>query len=301
MTDEKLNELWVLPTNAKVLLRIDGKTPVYTSKSLRESFIKALAKHPVLKQHIGLMAKLVNKKILNPAWQNKGFLSVLKRSIRTPKRDKITVAFYVPRTGKIFIIIDNNTNWFLHYPNKLLTNTTIHEFCHKFSHEKAVSFWSMYKEELTKFYVGFFRSLFSIPIEKDITKLCEKYARLLLVMFEQKTTRVKTLGLAFGRMKRFIKAIGKHSPLANIDDLIDKHFQLIFEIFKATNTERLLNAIKSNLGIVVHLYKSYSKMGLPEVTNLCFQELFYPSEVVCVLSQEGIGMDKWINMIRKFV
>jgi len=301
MPDNKLQELWVLPTNAKVLLKIDGKTPVYTSKSLRKSFVKSLAKHPVLKQHIELMTKLVNKKILNPAWQSRGFLSVLKRSIISPKRDKIIVAFYVPKTGKIFIIIDNNTNWFLHYPNKLLTNTTIHEFCHKFSHEKAASFWNMYKEELTKFYVGFFTSLFSIPPEKDITKLCEKYAKLLLVMFEQKSSKVKTLAAAFTRMKRFIRAIAKHSPLSNTEELIDKHFELIFDVFKATNTERLLNAVKKNLGIIIHLYRSYKKMGILDVGNLCFQELYAPSEVICVLSQEGIGMDKWINMIRKFV
>ncbi len=300
MANSKLQELWVIPIGSKLLLKIDGH-PIYTSKGLRESFVKALTKHPVLRQHIGLMTKLVNKKILNPGWQSKGFIQVLKRSIKTPKQDKITVAFYVPRTGKIFIIIDNNTNWYLHYPNELLTETVIHEFCHKFSHEKASSFWTMYKDELTTFYVNFFRSLFSIPPEKDLRKICQKYAKLLLVLFEQKTTKTKTIGQALTRMKKFLVVMAKNSPLPDVDEVVEKHFKLIFDLFKATNTQRLLNVLQENIGIIIHLYKAYIKMGLATGNSLHFQELYSPSEVICILSQEGIAMDKWIQMIKKFV
>ncbi len=302
MPDKNLQELWVLPVNSRVLAVIDKKFPLYTSDWLQNAYIKALSKYPALKPHIDLLTKLVKNKVLNPCWQSKGVISVLKRSILEPRREKIIVGFYIPKLKKIFIVIDNNTNWFLHYSNTLLIETTLHEFAHKFSVEKIASFWATYKEDLAKFYSYFFKSLFVIAEDKNIDEISLMYVKTLLIIMEQKKTKVKTFSQLFSRMSKYLNLISKYSELSPEDSKkkAEGLYKTIQGLMTAKTNEQLIQRWKDNVSTIRHLYTAYSKMELQDVSSICFQELFYPSEIICILSQGGLLLDKWLKLIKKF-
>src|SRR4030042_4162195 len=143
---EQLQELFVLPENPRLAIKIDG-IPLYTSDRMQERFIKALSKTGYLSGLIQEIDIIVRKKQdIVPCWQEKSAIKFIARKILNSIDDPGFAAIYMPETKKIYIVLDIYINWFLSYSNRLLERIVIHELVHYCEDRNPSKFLSLFKD-----------------------------------------------------------------------------------------------------------------------------------------------------------
>jgi len=109
----------------------------------------------------------------------------IMRKIFSPKSSRTVVAIFDPaKTKKIYVLMDNNVNFFTYAANSRLALYTIHELIHMFADKKPASFLNRFKPELISYYKTVWKTIFSLDEKKINDKEIEKIIKFLFRKIE---------------------------------------------------------------------------------------------------------------------
>jgi len=294
-----LNEVFVVPTGLHVVARLDG-IELFGSDGLNKSFIKALTKSKRTKSAAKKVESLVDRKQIVPCFLSKTILGFVARKFFTPRSQRATVAFFEPvKTKKIYVLIDNNVNFFAHVSNNYIAAVTVHELMHMVASKKPTMFFNLFKPELITYYKNLWRIIFSLEKDKikdsDVEEVVSFMFRKLELSGKEITN--SSLGKYFNVL---------HSTFSSITTLGEDEFTRQLRDYIVTvklflrNFEVFFSLARKFSHIIGPLYSSYKQsFGYKNLNVFCVQELIYPSEVICICSEHGLGakVSKAINQL----
>lgn len=281
----KLNELFAAPTGDVYLAaRIFGIS-LYTSDKLKVKYINALSKSGRLEPVMGKIQDFVTKGIIVPVYStNSMFKSIFKMQ---PVQIK-NFAGFLAGNGKIYILVETDSNLFSFTSNDALASVTIHELMHYVASHHLKEFYSIFKGDLEKFYKNYFSNILSCNDEKikdqQLQQLVEfinfklepiseipnlmliKYHELLLSTFQDATTL---------KPEEFNNLTTKYVSFVKILQKL---------IFSGASTATV-NMIMKNKAMIHPLYLSYKKsFNINPLVDrtLCYQEFWSTSEIISV-------------------
>lgn len=288
-------ELFALPINTYEVANLDG-WKLYSSDSLKRKFIESMYKisrsNPIAKD----VEKMVGKSKIIPCWINKGLFGLLLFKAFAPKGTQGILGFYYPKEDQIYLLIDNNIS-FGFASNTRLSNLMIHESIHMSASHMKNNFIILFTPEFTAYYTAMVEFIFKTDgeINKEVTTLFN----FLFKNFEFKNVK---------NLKPFFEIYHKL-----MFDLFRNKSKLGTEEFDKTlldfmNFIRLyfrdINGFISSLRNYTHIYRGllsgYEKgLKVRNTTSLCIQELFFPSEIICIYS-ELCGKGQMSKIYRAF-
>jgi len=284
LVDEELQELWAVPIRLKPIVKLDDST-FYGSDKLNEKFIISLGKQDRTKGIIKKLESMVKKKKVNPCFFTKGFIGFIAWRIFAPLSTKSIMGFYDPNnTKRIYILLNNSANIFTYASDSAMAKLTIHELVHMISHE-TTKFMSLFKKEMISYYKAYFKRMFSLN-----NKFSDKDAEKVLIFIYKTFEKGGKTGNS--ELVKYFKFLEKTlKPFTTIDnDLFIK--QLTDLIIIAKLYFKNINAFFANLRKFKHilqpLYHAYNDaFGMKNLSTLCIQELFYPSEIISIYSEKS--------------
>ncbi len=278
----QVNELFALPVNLEPVLYTDG-IMIYSSETLKSKFVEAIKAFPSTEDIAPYIEKLIKDEKIIPCFMNKGVLKFLSYKFFTPKEEKGILGFYHLGQKKVFILVENNITFYGKGNDKAITLTLLHECMHLLADLKPSTYWKMFESELKAYYQALITNLFNLKSKADVSKLTK-----LLVLLEG--AKMQKTGPLIKKYKQIVKDITTDTKLEEheYDRVFSTYFEMIDLGFK--DAQRLIYRIYAKdrdvINVIISLYKSY-KIAFGVVNNITtpFQELFAPSEVLCVMSE----------------
>jgi len=271
----------------KPALNFEGKE-LYTSEYLKDLYERSILDSKYGKVIYNEIKELLDRDIIVPVWVEKSFLKrtfIKIFGIADPIHS--IGAFYSKEDNKIYIFVDNNINVFSWALDDKFVSLTIHEGVHLVSGNKPQRFFSLFKNEFMEFYKNFFYDFFNIPknLKVDLKRIVEytySLERSYLRSFNPKEYK-KILTNTF--LKNFEKDSDEYKKT------LFKINKITFMIYRVTRDQLFVakNAFLF-LDIKKNLMNSYKKtFGMkPPKDVLFYQECFYPSEIISILSEMKI-------------
>jgi len=282
-----LDELFAPPVGLKVVAKLDGQE-LFGSEKLKLAFVEAISKSGRAKGSANKIKSLVKKRKIVPCFFEKSIRQFIMRKIFSPKSSRTVVAIFDPaKTKKIYVLMDNNVNFFTYAANSRLALYTIHELIHMFADKKPASFLNRFKPELISYYKTVWKTIFSLDEKKINDKEIEKIIKFLFRKIELNPKQVsnsdltqyyKLLDSAFSEVttlqkEQFIKRLRTYIVAIKI-------FIINFRVF--------YKSISKFMSVIGPLYSGYKQaFNIKNINVLCVQELIYPSEVISICSEHG--------------
>ncbi len=274
-------ELFALPFNTYEVANLDG-WKLYSSDSLKRKFSESMYKVSRTKPIAKEIEDLVYKNTIVPCWINKGIFRLAIFKIFAPTGSKTVLGFYIARHDQIYLLMDNSMS-FGFASNIKLANLLIHESMHMAATHMKGRFLSLFNNEITEFYKAMAEHIFKT--KGDITKEAKILTNFLFKKFEfSKEHNVRAFtNLYFKLMDKLFR---KRSMLddGEFDQVLTDYVNFVRLYFRDIN--RFVKSLRSNSHIYRGLLIGYEK-GLKVRNNvsLCIQELFFPSEIICMYSE----------------
>lgn len=282
--EDQLNEVFASPFGLKPVVKIDG-APLYGSDSLNESYLKAIEKSGRTSPAALKFRGLVEKKRIVPCFLTKGVLQFVAWKVFAPVHMQSIMGFYDPtKTKRVYILIQNNSNIFSFVSNDFLARLTIHELMHMLADLKTSLFMNMFSSELTAYYKTFFQMVFSI---NDLdTGRVDRILKFIFMDIERRSEKLTngTLNKYSDLLKKELSEVSSLTPL-KFDEMLLDYFTII-KLY-LTNVAKFFASRDKFKHILIPLYLSYrNTFNMKNLTTVCIQELIFPSEVICILSEE---------------
>jgi len=284
---KKITELFAATKgNLKIVDKIAGN-PIYSSAELQLNYLRAMEKSgrvgPIMKK----LRELVKNNRVIPAYTTDSFFkSILKKR---PLNMKGTVGFSVGSSGLIYILVETEANIFSFTNNDSLAIITIHELTHTSAKLKSKSFYNLFKSDLENFYSFYFSKLFSCdPKRVDQRKLAN------LIDFIYKGEKIYWLNNK--RLKEYFDLLGdafkEHTTLpANMFERVQTDYivalKIIQKFISHEHEQEISKVLMSFKHIFSPFYTSYKHVfGIDPLKEryMCYQELWVPSEIICITS-----------------
>lgn len=280
MPNQIQQEIFALPVGNKLVATVDGMK-LYSNKSLKENYIKAMESVKETKPFVNEISDLVNREKIVPCWMNKGLLKLIAYKVYAPISVKGILGFYHPEHKKLFLLIDNNV-FFGFAPNKFLSVLTVHESTHMFAHEQPSKFLSNFEKEMEQWYYHFFVDYFDLDISKK-----DFVAKEIVDYLFKKVERVSTDRISSRMIKGYQELITKLcKPITTLseDDFNQRlnNMLTMIRIF-SDDPNAFMKVYTRYKSLVNSMYEAYKHaFGFRNLTTLCVQELIYPSEVASI-------------------
>lgn len=264
----------------------------YTNENLRQKFIMSLMKHTPVKVHTTI-EKLVEKKIIIPAFLTKSTFSwYVKNKLDPEQDDKMSGVrgFYIPKEKKIFVLIDAGYKVLGWVPDQYLAGVTLHECMHMAAKKDPKKFLQVNIKPLYDYYSTFLDYVFIT--NKNIDKADVVKWITYLYGFETRKN-----GLASGEYGTLIdKAVKSHTQLEH-KEMVNRIIHIIKYTFGTygANGSKLMNIIREQSNVYRALMTSYIKAFGFRPRTLAYQELFTPSEVICILATMELGKNRYVS------
>jgi len=284
MIEEQLQqvqqEIFALPVNMKVVASIDGMD-LFSNESLQKRYVKAMRKAKRTKPIADKIEELTERETIIPCFLTKNLISLTAFKVFAPRGVKTIRGFYHSESDKIILLIDNNISWGF-ASNDFLSLLTLHEGMHMFANQKKMAFLSEFKNDLTRYYNEMYNTMFHLNNAKvDISPLIS----FMYKIFEMPMKGLKNKDLITYH-DMMIKMFLPHTSLdKETFERFTRDYILLVKIYdKSINS--FLNIVKAYPHITTPMYEAYSKaFNAERVQTICIQELIYPSEVICIMSE----------------
>lgn len=288
---KNITELFAPPIGLRAIT-VFGSMKLYTSKSLKKNYIKAMNKTEKLKPVIRNVSKLIENDIIVPAFMTKGIVRTfvyrmfnLDRARSADqyfkKEFKNVYGFYESGSKKIYLLISNNINIFGITSNDLLANLTVHESAHMLAAKKPRKFMSTFRDDLMKYYTYYFNEVLSLKGN------CSKTILFIIQMMFNRFERGKDISnkdlVAYHSMLMKFKSRSQLED-GEFDRRVRDYIVAVKLFVKSTSVFiRNMNRYMQLLLPLEHAYKK--AFGGYDAGNLVIQELLFPSEVIAVASE----------------
>jgi hypothetical protein len=283
MSDVIQQEFFALPVAPRIVAKIDG-VPLYGSKSLNFMFLMSLGKVQKTKAIKEELRDLVEKQIIVPCWLQRGVLKVRKFIINEKGAIRHIAGFYDPRSKKVYILIDNQINKWGFASNKVLSDLTVHECIHMFADRAPSKFFSIFKDDLKKFYYEYFNIVFDFG-DKPVKEM-DNITRFMFMGIERK---VAGSGLTNSLLKRYHTYLDKN--LRKYSNLKGKEFEkrlndyIAVLKYYAKDISVFLNIRDKYTQILGPIQQAYRKTFGSTTDTIPIQELFLSSEIIAVSTE----------------
>lgn len=277
----EISELFAAPRgNLQRVVNYGGVT-FYTSSVLKQNFIKAISKSGRTSPIAGTVAKLITKQEFFPCYLTDRILKTILK--KQPPEFKGYAGLSL---GKyIFVFVDNQTNIFGFASNNDLSITTLHELIHKSADKFKLRFLSTFKSELTSYYKNYWSQLFMIERGSLSDKTAYRIIEFLFRNTEAGKRDNKSLVKYHGMLLETFKEISTLKE-DELQKKVTKYIVLIKIVWKGMSSGApglIEKAVFANREIIVPLYTAYKTtfgINVKHIKELCYQELYAPSEVI---------------------
>lgn len=277
----QINELFAAP-KGNLSVAVDyGSFKVYTSPTLKKNFLMAMAKTSRVKPVANTIAKLMMQNEFIPCYlTDKVYKALLKKQ---PPGLKGTVGQTVGNL--ILVYVDNDTNIFGFATNDKLSITALHELIHKASRKFPSFFLQSFKTELSLFYSYYLNTIFSIKKgEMNLKEVNE----LVKFLYNRGINPRGSNKFLIEYHKRLTEMFRDKTTLDDItfQKLVNQFIVMIKIIWKGelgmnpTLVERAVFANKQLISPLYYAYKAVFGINIKHIKEMCYQELFEPSEVI---------------------
>ena len=273
------------------IIKYDG-VEFYTNEKLRQKFILSLMKHTPTKSH-NTIIKLINKKTIIPAFLTKSTFSwYVKNQLDTEQDDKMSGVrgFYSPRTKKIFILIDAGYKVLGWVPDQYLAGVTLHECMHMAAKVDPKKFLTTNIKPLYDYYSTFLDQVFITGKKFDR----EKVVKWIDYMYNFEIGKGKLSAGDYGMLIH--NSVRPNTKLSK-EEMINRVKYIIRYAFNTYGAggSKLMNVIRENINVYRALMQSYKVAFRFTPRTLAYQELFTPSEVICILATMELGTNKYVS------
>jgi len=280
--NDQLTEVFVPPVGLRPVAKIDGN-PLFGSNLLNTQYLKAIDKCGRTKAAYSKFENLLEKRKIIPCFLTRGFGGFVAWKIFAPVSGQSILGFYDKGHGKVYILMSNNANVFSFVGNNFLGKLTIHELMHMFANEKKALFLTMFKTELISYYKHLWQRIFSINEIPD--KTAEKIVRFIFLEIENSKV------FSNSSIMKYNALLNKElRPLSTINE--DKFsnmltdYMVLIKIF-TTSIDKFFQSRGKYKHIIAPMYHAYNDaFSMRNLTTICIQELIYPSEVICIASED---------------
>ena len=297
---KQITELFAAPRGKLQLVMNYGGVKIYTSSVLKQNFVKAMIKSSRTAPIVSTMVKLMGKGEFIPCYLTDRIIkSILKKQ---PPEFK---GFAGQTLGKyILVFVDNDTNIFGFASNNDLSITSLHELIHKASNKYPKQFLSTFKQELTSYYKNYWSQLFMTERNGLDDKTVQRMIAFIYKNTERNIPSNKIL-IEYHRM--LLETFGDISTLPpdKFKKLVTDYIVLIKITFKAMTSSApslIVKATYANRHIVAPLYTAYKTtfgINVRHIKELCYQELYAPSEVISLPALIKRPSQKVYKMVNK--
>jgi hypothetical protein len=281
---DKINEMFALPIGMKKVMTLNGEE-LYTSQVLKDKLKVALSKTDHTRAVSSSINKMIDKEKLIPVFYNKRIFNLIIFKVFAPNgMSNSTLGFYSQTHDKIILILDNNTS-FGFASNQWMGALTIHELMHRGATKLKSTFFNIFKEELSKYYLKTYSVLLEISeINKDMKDKVENHIDYLTkIEMSPKNISLKEF---LKTNEKFLYSIEKYSSLHEDDakNRINNYLDAIYTYF--TNPDNYLTGFRSEFYPTAKaLFKGYEALFDERPATLVIQEAIYPSEVIAIFSE----------------
>jgi hypothetical protein len=229
------------------------------------------------------------------------FLPFIKNIIKSLKDEYFALhilGYFNPATRVLRVVVENNPDAIIDNENRFL-DTVLHEMCHLAANDNVNNFSKLYKNHLDKFYTILFETLsqeHSRYIEKVIIK-SSGYEHdpntVKKVKNDVYTALLSQESAKVDRVAEWDKWID--SIITKMDG--DYNYSVLFMTWWTYLTNMYFKDQSLSTPIWHLIYDTYKDCGwsIPPIYKF-YQELLFPSEVICVYSREYKNTDP--NIIR---
>jgi len=277
----QISELFAAPRGNLELAMSFGGVKLYTSSVLRQNFIKAMSKTSRVAPIVKTVIKLMKKGEFIPCYLTDKVLKVILK--RQPPEFKgyagLTLGKY------ILTFVDNETNIFGFASNNELSITTLHELIHKASNKNPKLFYQTFKTEFTLFYNFYWSRVFSVKRGGLGVKETQALVEFLYFTTESRDRSNKALSTYYKKLMDTFSGITTLNK-EQLEKLVTQYIILIKIVWKgmSSNAPSLIEkAVFANRSLIVPLYTAYKTVfgiNVKSIKELCYQELYAPSEVI---------------------
>lgn len=280
---DQITELFAAPRGQLELVVTIGGVKIYSSPSLKQNFLKAMSKSSRVAPIVKTVEKLIDKGEFIPCYLTDKIVKTILR--RQPPEFK---GYAGTTFGQyILVYVDNDTNIFGFASNNELSITTLHELIHKASNKFSKQFFNAFVSEMTVFYHFYWSRIFSLDQKKLNVKDIKEIISFLYFNIEKHGERNdnKVLNQYYSLLHEKLKPASTLDD-AEIDKLIQDYIVLIKIIWKASKSHApalIDKATYANKHLIAPLYTAYKVafgINVRQIAELCYQELFFPSEVI---------------------
>jgi hypothetical protein len=287
-----VNEIFALPIGLKPI-PVFGSLRLFTSDSLKKSYIESMINTPKMSSVSDKLSKLVNDELIIPCFLTKGIIStIIFKMFPTDRarndeqffREEMRNAFgfYESGSKRIYILISNQINKLGFADNEKLASISIHESAHMAASKKPSKFIGTFNKILFDYYSLYFTHIFSLKRCND--KLIEDIIQFLFVRFEKSTS------VTINKLNEYHNLILNFRDMStaknSFDKVVDDLFVAISLFVKSTS--QFVKNMNKFIHITDALQMAYDGVFHGrDPGNIPIQELLFPSEVIAVGSEIG--------------
>jgi hypothetical protein len=279
---DNVQEMLALPFKVKPVATFDNMFTLYSSNRLKLKFAKMLTKEKLTRPASSKLSKLVFKGKIVPAFVSKGMLRYFaSKLLGNPMRG--IAGFYNPKTKKIYVLVDTQSNIFGFSSDKILSYTAVHECMHMCASFHPGRFWSLFKDYITKYYDYVFR--YCLGIEPGVDFDVGPIRDFLWNNFElgwksaSKSTIVK-----YGKLLQEYKKVSFLPPNKFEERVEHIQFIMIAAMWKPQAIQGMYykKDYEDLFRCLYNGYKKVFKIKKPYNYTFAYQEFLIPSEIICI-------------------
>lgn len=295
----EINEIFAAPMGDLRIVATFGGIKIHTSENLIKKFLKAMSKNSRTMPITPVLLKLMEKKEFMPCYLTDKISKSLLR--KQPPEFKGYVGMTL---GKyIFVFVDNDSNIFGFASNNQLAITTLHELIHKSSQAFPNAFFTTFKNDLISFYKNYWIKIFSLDEKKIEDKNIQEIVYFLYTNTETDNRNESSLTKYY---KHLSNLCINTTTLSNkqIQNLIKEYIVLIKILWKglSKNPDLIEKIVLKKKHFITPLYHAYTKsfgINVKHIQELCYQELYAPSEVISLPALVKQPNPKVYKLIKK--
>jgi len=296
--NEFISELFAVPINLYPVGDLFGIT-LYSSNDLKEKFkevFKDIKRANKIEKYI---SKLVDNGIIVPCFSTKSIGAIILKKIIKKlfyKGSPKLLAFFEGNENKIFILIDNTSNFFGVSTNEQIVEYTIHELIHMMADELgAKEFLSHFGRYLYTFYENLFYHDFNLDEKKNYKNTIKEIVNL-MVENESLLWKTDVFNKNIDALRK-LKKYSKDDP-ETFERKILRYQHFSFQTLHNTDPRVFGKLFEHYFNIIENSYEKIIKKNIQSKVSFFYQELFVPSEVICVFS-ELMDIDELPLALRK--
>ena len=267
-----------------------GEDSIYTNEKIKQTFIESISDQDTFKPIMGDIIRLIETDRIVPVHVEIGLVKrvilFFSKNKRKFAQSNFAMAFFDNDSRKIFVLVENITNFNYWMKQESLSLVLLHELQHMTSTLFPNSFMNIHGKYITRYFKYFINLYFGVSVSDD-------NAHKLASWLHHKTETTK------GRAT--LTSLTSKEYFQILWSMLDPHFESKDKLKKAVidyfnvisvymqQPELYSHLVHNKDSKMFYMFKclreSYRSLNILKTDSLCIQEVLYPGEIICIESE----------------